>query len=193
KRSTNYVPPPRGQGRATKIRPRSSGRISTPDHGQEHEKSVGWTAGRRREPRRPRRGPKRRASGSPSGIANATQVAAPTSIVEAKYCDLIEFIDNEMDPGKRLSKIATNALKQKIAQWALAQAELLGEIKQLTKNNEELKQQVTMLQTTPTAATAQLSYAKVAQAKTIVNLNRATDVTPKPNHHDQQSSSDRGS
>ncbi|KAF2891928.1 hypothetical protein ILUMI_14245, partial [Ignelater luminosus] len=62
------------------------------------------------------------------------------------------------------------------------QAELLGEIKQLNKHNEELKQQVTMLQTTPTAATTQLSYAKVAQATTKVNLNRVTDVTPKPNH-----------
>ncbi|KAF2896607.1 hypothetical protein ILUMI_09567 [Ignelater luminosus] len=124
---------------------------------------------------------KRRACGSPSGTATAVQVA-PTSLVEAKYSELIEYIDNEMDPGKRLSKIATNALKQKIAQWALAQAELLGEIKQLTKNNNELKQQVSMLQTTSTAATPQLTYAKIAQTKVVANSNRATDTIPIPNH-----------
>ncbi|XP_025832024.1 tigger transposable element-derived protein 4-like [Agrilus planipennis] len=47
--------------------------------------------------------------------------------VESRYLDINKFIDNDMDPGRRLPKMSLTALKNKIMVWALAQAELQGQ------------------------------------------------------------------
>ncbi|GJQ66402.1 hypothetical protein Trydic_g8501 [Trypoxylus dichotomus] len=54
----------------------------------------------------------------------------------------MEFIEKDMDPSNRLNKVAKQALRAKVSECALAQAELIGHIKRLEADNERLRQEV---------------------------------------------------
>lgn len=59
--------------------------------------------------------------------------------VQARYSDLAKFIDEDLDPNRKLNKPLLATLKNKITSWAIAQAELVGKIKQLKNDKYELK------------------------------------------------------
>jgi hypothetical protein len=78
---------------------------------------------------------------------NPERGTAPTSVVEARYWALVEFIDTDFDKTNRVTKGAMQSLKEKITDWALAQEEIMGELKALNEEVKYLKSQKTPVAT----------------------------------------------
>lgn len=78
-------------------------------------------------------------------------------VVESRYLDLIQYIENQLDPSKRLKVENKTTLKEKIAEWALAQAGMIGRLKRVEEENKILREN---------KATTAPSYAAMASANT---------------------------
>lgn len=106
---------------------------------------------------------------SSSGISNVVKVTkshVTETGAQSKLKDIFNFIENELDPGKKMSAKGKSSLKDKLSMWALEQANLEGQLKILKEENENLKRQVQ----TQSRPLMQTSYATVASAPTEKNL-----------------------
>lgn len=98
--------------------------------------------------------------------------------VEACYQQLVHYVDNELDPNNKL-KVGTKAtLKNKIANWAIAQAELEGRLQNLMAENERLWKELDKKQNNPTP----ISYAQIAKTITPTINNKNTLKVEPPKH-----------
>lgn len=107
-----------------------------------------------------------------------------------RYLDISTYVEKDLDPGKRLSRSALPLLKQKLTEWAFAQADIMGEnkalLKQLEKANSEidsLKKENQNLIMTKTQESHTVSYAEILAkksdkvAKTIQKVNSVPKTT----------------
>lgn len=78
--------------------------------------------------------------------------------VRERYQDMVMFIEKDLDKSSRLNVSAKAALKVKVAEWAFAQAELVGYIKKLEEENKALKAE-------SQSKTPGISYAQVAGSR----------------------------
>lgn len=94
--------------------------------------------------------------------------------VEEAYNNILKFVETDLDPTKRLRKDNIEALKNRLTNWALIQAGLIGENTQLRKENEKLKR---ALETRKETVFAQGStYAAVAKT---AKVEKKIDVIDK--------------
>ncbi|CAH1224443.1 unnamed protein product [Diabrotica balteata] len=74
--------------------------------------------------------------------------------VEEKFQDLMEYVDNDMDPSKRLSKAGKEGLKTRLLKLAMEMASLTGQNKMLKEEVERLRHENNKRR--------EITYAKIA-------------------------------
>lgn len=72
----------------------------------------------------------------------ASSSSTDNNNVETRYLELMSFINNELDATKRLPKLAMQTLRDKVALWALAQAEIQGQLKSANQEITRLREEV---------------------------------------------------
>lgn len=108
-----------------------------------------------------------------AGPSKGSQQEEEQATMEKKYLSLLNFVERDLDPSKRLARTNMQTLKEKIIEMAFLQAEITGENKLLKEQNAKiveknklLKTENNKLKTTKTApAASSMSYAKAAQKK----------------------------
>lgn len=83
------------------------------------------------------------------------------------FQEFMNFIEKDMAPSNRLNKGAKEKLKSRITDWAFAQAELVGRIKELEKENKRLRETTAQA---PTVSYAQMTSQRLTAQTKIAKL-----------------------
>ncbi|KAG5867377.1 hypothetical protein JTB14_008493 [Gonioctena quinquepunctata] len=62
--------------------------------------------------------------------------------IQSRFAEMINFINNDMDTSKRLTKAGREGLIERVQHWGLEQANLEGRIQGLKEENERLRKEV---------------------------------------------------
>lgn len=93
--------------------------------------------------------------------------------VEKRYRELISYINNDLDTSKKLKKANREELESKVTAWAFAQAELVGQIKRLERENKSLKKELENRTVNPTP----ISFAEIVKQDKHINKTSIAQKT----------------
>lgn len=107
-----------------------------------------------------------------SKVRESTTCQLSETNAHTRLEEIFNFIEKELDPGKKLLVKGKTVLKEKLTKWVLDQANLEGQIKILKEENETLKRQIQ----NQNRSSVQVSYASVASAPTAKQNNLRSKI-----------------
>ncbi|CAG9825807.1 unnamed protein product [Phaedon cochleariae] len=119
----------------------------------------------------------RRNTASEADMCNAAAAAG----TQSRFSEMMYYINNEMDTGKRLAKAGREGLIERIQEWALEQANLEGRIHAPKEENNRLRTELK----TNEGKVMPVSYASMASKPAIKLSERETIIErhrQKPEH-----------
>ncbi|KAG5864207.1 hypothetical protein JTB14_010015 [Gonioctena quinquepunctata] len=153
---TLKVPPPRGRGRKP-LRGNKSGSSRTKLHGRAESTINGtflyipWVGTKSPERETPdilkmlaetQSGSSCSSNNTRSRTNSTTGEADMCKTIQSRFAEMINYINNDMDTSKRLTKAGREGLIERVQRWGLEQANSEGRIQGLKEKNERLRKEM---------------------------------------------------